>query len=44
METRNLFATVLDYLEIDDAERPGASLLPLVRGEAAPAGSDIAYA
>jgi arylsulfatase A-like enzyme len=43
VETRSLFATILDYLEIGDAERPGASLLPLVRGEAAPAGSDIAY-
>lgn len=44
VETRSLFATVLDYLEIDDAQRPGASLLPLIRGETAPAGSDIAYA
>jgi arylsulfatase A-like enzyme len=44
VETRSLFATVLDYLEIDDTKRPGASLLPLVRGEAAAAGSDVAYA
>jgi arylsulfatase A-like enzyme len=34
----------VDYLGVDGAERPGSSLLPLVRGEAAPPGTDVAFA